>query len=93
MGGLVLVLVFLFALWLPRFNGSCCYFLGRQYIFWGVASMFFLLRYLGACHPEDPYILVSKFSSLVVVFFLFLFKGLWVVPYSHGVPSGGCRAR
>nr|AAN15171.1 cytochrome b [Paragonimus westermani] len=92
-GGLVLVLVFLFALWLPSFNGSCCYFLGRQYIFWGVASMFFLLSYLGACHPEDPYILVSKFSSLVVVFFLFLFKGLWVVPYSHGVPSGGCRAR
>lgn len=51
--------------------------------------MFLLLRYLGACHPEVPYILISKLCSLLVVFFLFLFKGLWTVPYSFGVPSGG----
>nr|YP_009326176.1 cytochrome b [Paragonimus ohirai]APD26968.1 cytochrome b [Paragonimus ohirai] len=91
-GGLILVLVFLFILWLPSFNNSCCYFLGRQYIFWGASSMFFLLSYLGACHPEDPYILISKLCSLFIVLFLFLFKGLWTVPYSFGVPFSGVKA-
>ncbi|MBM6549329.1 hypothetical protein H7673_10755 [Streptococcus dysgalactiae subsp. equisimilis] len=32
-GGLVLVLAFLFVLWLPTLNKSCSYRLGRQYVF------------------------------------------------------------
>nr|YP_010514534.1 cytochrome b [Diplodiscus mehrai]UXL86265.1 cytochrome b [Diplodiscus mehrai] len=77
-GGLVLVLVFLFLLWLPTFNSACCYSVSRQYVFWFFFSFFFLLSYLGACHPEYPYVLVSKLSSLFVVVLLLLFKGLWV---------------
>nr|YP_010461004.1 cytochrome b [Artyfechinostomum malayanum]UUF68157.1 cytochrome b [Artyfechinostomum malayanum] len=85
-GGLVLVLAFLFILWLPTLNKSCSYSLGRQYIFWFSAANFVLLSYLGACHPEVPFIMISKISSLSLVFFLLMFKGLWVVPYSGGFP-------
>ena len=49
--------------------------------------MFLLLRYLGACHPEYPFVFISKASSLLFVFLLFMFKGLWVVPYSGGFPK------
>nr|YP_010401646.1 cytochrome b [Cryptocotyle lingua]UQU69044.1 cytochrome b [Cryptocotyle lingua] len=83
-GGLILVLVFLFVLWLPTFNSSCVYSVGRQYIFWSCCSLFFILSYLGACHPEAPFILISKTSSVMIVLFLVAFKGLWVVPYSGG---------
>nr|AWK02429.1 cytochrome b [Acanthoparyphium sp. WAK-2018] len=85
-GGLVLVLVFLFVLWLPTMNKSCGYSLGRQYVFWSMVSVFCMLSYLGACHPEAPYVIVSKFASLLIVFLLMVFKGLWVVPYSGGFP-------
>uniref|UniRef100_A0AAU7YQL5 Cytochrome b n=1 Tax=Scaphanocephalus sp. TaxID=3050632 RepID=A0AAU7YQL5_9TREM len=84
-GGLILVLVFLFVLWAPTFNISCVYSLGRQYIFWGCCSTFLVLSYLGACHPEVPFILVSKVSSVLIVLLLIAFKGLWVVPYSGGL--------
>nr|WSP01965.1 cytochrome b [Allocreadium lobatum] len=85
-GGLVLVIVFLFLLWLPSFNSSCSYSLGRQLVFWSSVALFFLLGYLGACHPEAPFVLISKLSSLLMVLFLAMFKGLWVIPYSGGVP-------
>lgn len=88
-GGLVLVLLFLFVLWLPTFKFSCVYRVGRQYIFWGCCSIFFLLSYLGACHPEAPFVLVRKVSSILLVALLLIFKGLWVVPYSRGFPRGG----
>lgn len=84
-GGLVLVLVFLFVLWVPTFNYSCVYRVSRQFIFWTSCSLFFLLRYLGACHPEAPFVVVRKVSSILIVILLALFKGLWVVPYSRGV--------
>jgi quinol-cytochrome oxidoreductase complex cytochrome b subunit len=80
-GGLVLVLVFLFILWLPSLNRSRRYRVGRQYVFWGFFSVFLLLTYLGACHPEYPFVMVSKVFRILVVFLLFAFKGLWVVPY------------
>lgn len=35
-----------------------------------------LLSYLGACHPEDPYAIISKLARFFIVLFLFLFKGL-----------------
>nr|YP_009650986.1 cytochrome b [Uvitellina sp. SSS-2019]QCY72812.1 cytochrome b [Uvitellina sp. SSS-2019] len=85
-GGLVLVLAFLFVLWLPTLNSSCSYSVGRQYVFWISFSLFFLLSYLGSCHPEVPYVLISKLCSGLIVFMLLLFKGLWVVPYSGGFP-------
>nr|YP_009261929.1 cytochrome b [Echinochasmus japonicus]AKL39057.1 cytochrome b [Echinochasmus japonicus] len=85
-GGLVLVVVFLFVLWLPTLNKSCAYSVGRQFIFWGIGSIFVLLSYLGACHPEAPFVLISKLASLLIVVLLCLFKGLWVVPYSGGFP-------
>nr|QBF03687.1 cytochrome b [Echinostoma sp. JM-2019] len=88
-GGLVLVLVFLFVLWLPTLNKSCSYSLGRQYMFWFSVSNFLLLSYLGACHPEVPFIMISKASSISIVVLLLMFKGLWVVPYSGGFPRVG----
>lgn len=50
-----------------------------------------LLTYLGACHPEAPYVVVRKVSRFIVVFLLCLFKGLWVVPYSGGFPKIGAN--
>nr|ATY46016.1 cytochrome b [Haplorchis taichui]AYV63034.1 cytochrome b [Haplorchis taichui] len=85
-GGLVLVLIFLFVLWLPTFNSSCVYSVLRQYVFWGCCSLYFILSYLGACHPEYPFVFISKFCSLLIVVLLMLFKGLWAVPYSGGFP-------
>lgn len=85
-GGLVLVVVFLFILWLPSFKSSCSYRVIRQIVFWFGVSLFFLLSYLGACHPEFPFVLISKVSRIGIVFLLGLFKGLWVVPYSGGFP-------
>nr|AEE60496.1 cytochrome b [Opisthorchis viverrini] len=89
-GGLVLVVVFLFLMWLPSFNGSCAYSVLRQFVFWSSCSVFFLLSYLGSCHPEFPFVFISKVSSMLIVFFLMLFKGLWLVPYSSGVPVVLC---
>lgn len=85
-GGLILVLVFLFSLWLPTFNSSSGYCVIRQYVFWGISALFILLSYLGACHPEDPYVIIRKLARLGVVALLLMFKGLWVVPYSGGFP-------
>lgn len=58
----------------------------RQYVFWSSVSLFLLLSYLGACHPEAPFVIIRKVCSLAVVFMLGVFKGLWVVPYSGGFP-------
>nr|AKG49765.1 cytochrome b [Ogmocotyle sp. JM-2015] len=81
-GGLVLVIVFLFMLWLPTHNQSCSYSIARQYVFWSIVSVFLLLSYLGACHPEYPYVGVSKVFSLGLVILLIMFKVLWAEPYS-----------
>lgn len=75
-GGLILVLLFLFVLWLPSFKFSCVYRVGRQLIFWSCCSIFMLLRYLGACHPEAPYVIIRKVSSVLIVALLAWFKGL-----------------
>nr|YP_009139756.1 cytochrome b [Ogmocotyle sikae]AKG49753.1 cytochrome b [Ogmocotyle sikae] len=81
-GGLVLVIVFLFVLWLPTHNQSCSYSVLRQYVFWSIVSVFLLLSYLGACHPEYPYVDISKIFSLGLVVLLVMFKALWAEPYS-----------
>nr|YP_009504423.1 cytochrome b [Gyrodactylus nyanzae]AWW03124.1 cytochrome b [Gyrodactylus nyanzae] len=73
-GGLVLVIVFLFVFWLPyssNKNGSS-YSLLFQFNFWLIVSCLIVLSYLGACHPEWPYDSISFFFSILIIF-LFLF--------------------
>nr|YP_010231368.1 cytochrome b [Apharyngostrigea pipientis]QSV37698.1 cytochrome b [Apharyngostrigea pipientis] len=82
-GGLVLVLVFLFVLWLPSVNIPACYSVSRQFLFWLIVVLFILLSYLGACHPEFPYVYISKVSSFLMVIFVSLYKGLWASSYSR----------
>lgn len=77
MGGIGLIIVFLFFLWVPTFNKSRAYFFFRQFIFWGVASLFFSLVYMGRCHPEYPYVFICKLFSIIMVVLMFLFKLLW----------------
>lgn len=86
-GGLVLVVVFLLLLWVPTFNVSCGYSVPRQVVFWWFVSVFFLLSYLGACHPEFPYIVIRRLSSAVSILLLFVFKCFWKVPHSRGLPE------
>nr|UFQ88526.1 cytochrome b [Scalithrium sp. LRP 10410]UFQ88562.1 cytochrome b [Scalithrium sp. LRP 10411] len=76
-GGLVLMAALLFFLWVPTFNNSSSYFFSRQFIFWSICSLFVALTYLGACHPEYPYLGVCKLFSLSIVALLFIFKLLW----------------
>nr|YP_006460023.1 cytochrome b [Tetrancistrum nebulosi]ADN44059.1 cytochrome b [Tetrancistrum nebulosi] len=76
-GGLILVIVFLFMLWLPTNNYSCNYFLARQGLYWVIVTQLLLLSYLGACAPEDPYVIISQVSSFISVFSLILYKGFW----------------
>nr|UDU84930.1 cytochrome b [Haematoloechus sp. CW13H] len=82
LGGLMLVIVFFFVLWLPAHNNSCVYCIIRQILFWSCVSLFYLLGYLGACHPESPFVGISQVSSLLLVLFLFMFKILWAASYS-----------
>nr|AYH51404.1 cytochrome b [Posthodiplostomum centrarchi] len=81
-GGLVLVIIFLLVLWLPTTNVACQYCMGRQFLFWSIVSSFVGLSYLGACHPEFPFTLVSKLLSFLIIVFFCMFKVLWAVPYS-----------
>nr|YP_011008461.1 cytochrome b [Dactylogyrus tuba]WCF76305.1 cytochrome b [Dactylogyrus tuba] len=76
-GGLVLVVVFLFLLWIPTNNHSCAYHPSRQILFWLIVSQLVLLSYLGACAPEDPYVVVSQVSSFITVCSLLAYKGGW----------------
>lgn len=76
-GGLVLVVVFLFLLWVPTFKISCSYRVGRQLVFWWFVSAFVVLTYLGACHPEAPYVVISQVRRGGIVFLLFIFKAFW----------------
>lgn len=86
LGGMALALVFIILLWLPTFKVSSGYSISRQMVFWWGVSLFILLSYLGACHPEHPYVLISKLSSFSIILLLCAYKGLWVVPYSGGIP-------
>lgn len=78
LGGLALVVSFLFFLWIPTFKKSSAYFVSRQIVFWSIISMYISLVYLGWCHPEYPYLCVCQIFSLLMVILMFLFKLLWV---------------
>lgn len=78
MGGLAIIVSFLFFLWVPTFNYSSAYFFFRQFTFWFIVTLFLSLIYLGGCHPEYPYLYVCQFFSIVMVVLMFSFKLLWV---------------
>nr|YP_010286161.1 cytochrome b [Mosgovoyia sp. SQ20]UKS07999.1 cytochrome b [Mosgovoyia sp. SQ20] len=77
-GGLALILSFLFFLWVPTFNEASVYFFLRQLVFWCIISLFVSLTYLGSCHPEYPYLFVCKLFSFFMVAFMFIFKLFWL---------------
>ena len=79
MGGLALVIALLFFLWVPTFNKSRRYSVLRQIIFWGLASLFVRLTFLGGCHPEYPYLLICKICRFMIVALMFIFKLFWAV--------------
>lgn len=74
LGGLVLVLLFLFVFWVPCVKFSCVYFLSRQVLFWLLVWFLFALCYLGACHPEYPFVFLSFVFRVGVVLLFCLFK-------------------
>nr|YP_009054571.1 cytochrome b [Paragyrodactylus variegatus]AIK25759.1 cytochrome b [Paragyrodactylus variegatus] len=77
-GGLVLVIVFIFIFWLPfssNKSGSS-YSILFQFNFWLIVSSLLILTYLGACHPEWPYDWVSFIFSLLVIILFFNLKFL-----------------
>nr|YP_009316241.1 cytochrome b [Anoplocephala magna]AMR73957.1 cytochrome b [Anoplocephala magna] len=78
LGGLCLVVGFLFFLWIPTFNKASVYCFSRQLVFWLIVSLFLSLTLLGFCHPEYPYNEVCKVFSVCLVTFIFLFKVLWM---------------
>lgn len=49
-----------------------------------MVSLFFLLGYVGSCHPEFPYVFIGKVSRVFLIVFMIVFKGAWIVPYSNG---------
>lgn len=81
LGGLALIVSFLFFLWVPTFNQSSAYCFFRQLLFWSIISMFGSLIYLGGCHPEYPYLYVCQVFSILMVIFMFSFKLFWVPSY------------
>lgn len=77
LGGLALIVSFLFFLWVPTFNNSSAYFVSRQLIFWSIITLFLSLVYLGGCHPEYPYLQVCQCFRVLMVIFMFSFKIFW----------------
>nr|YP_007375113.1 cytochrome b [Taenia martis]BAM76210.1 cytochrome b [Taenia martis] len=73
-GGIVLILSFLFFLWVPSTSGSSVYNFDRQFIFWSMLSLFVSLTYLGNCHPEYPYLFIGQVFSILLVLLLFIYK-------------------
>lgn len=74
MGGLALIVSFLFFLWVPTIKNSSSYFISRQLVFWLIVAMYCSLIYLGGCHPEYPYLLICQVFRLLMIIFMFIFK-------------------
>nr|AOL57307.1 cytochrome b [Echinococcus granulosus]AWB97375.1 cytochrome b [Echinococcus granulosus]AWD27513.1 cytochrome b [Echinococcus granulosus] len=73
-GGLLLIMSFIFFLWIPTEGGSSVYSVWRQVNFWLIVSLFLSLTYLGGCHPEYPYLMVCQLFSLMMVLMMLVFK-------------------
>lgn len=85
MGGLILIVSFLFFLWVPTRKISRSYSVRRQITFWFIVSMFFSLVYLGGCHPEYPYLWICQIFSVFMVTLMFCYKLFWVSGTSLGL--------
>nr|BAV82957.1 cytochrome b [Schistosoma margrebowiei] len=81
LGGLVFVLIILFAIWFPSVNTSSTYSISRQLVFWFVVFLGLGLSYMGSCHVEYPYVLVSQLGSIMLLCFLVIYKVYWLVPF------------
>jgi len=68
-GGLVLVITFLFIFWLPfsKKKSGSSYRLYYQVKFWLIIRCLVVLSYLGACHPEWPYDWIRFFCRIAVI--------------------------
>nr|YP_002117974.1 cytochrome b [Echinococcus canadensis]AWW03420.1 cytochrome b [Echinococcus granulosus sensu lato genotype G6]AWW03924.1 cytochrome b [Echinococcus granulosus sensu lato genotype G7]AWW03432.1 cytochrome b [Echinococcus granulosus sensu lato genotype G6]AWW03444.1 cytochrome b [Echinococcus granulosus sensu lato genotype G6]AWW03492.1 cytochrome b [Echinococcus granulosus sensu lato genotype G6] len=73
-GGLLLIVSFVFLLWVPTDGGSSVYSVWRQINFWLIVSLFLSLTYLGSCHPEYPYLVVCQLFSVIMVLMMLVFK-------------------
>nr|AWW03456.1 cytochrome b [Echinococcus granulosus sensu lato genotype G6]AWW03468.1 cytochrome b [Echinococcus granulosus sensu lato genotype G6]AWW03480.1 cytochrome b [Echinococcus granulosus sensu lato genotype G6] len=73
-GGLLLIVSFVFLLWVPTDGGSSVYSVWRQINFWFIVSLFLSLTYLGSCHPEYPYLVVCQLFSVIMVLMMLVFK-------------------
>nr|QCI56260.1 cytochrome b [Echinococcus canadensis] len=73
-GGLLLIVSFVFLLWVPTEGGSSVYSIWRQINFWLIVSLFLSLTYLGSCHPEYPYLVVCQLFSVVMILMVLVFK-------------------
>nr|YP_009327972.1 cytochrome b [Cladotaenia vulturi]APC62892.1 cytochrome b [Cladotaenia vulturi] len=73
-GGIVLIFCILFLLWLPVGSYTQVYSVLRQILFWSIVSLFFILTYLGSCHPEYPYLIICQICSILMVVLIFIFK-------------------
>nr|BAF56559.1 cytochrome b [Echinococcus canadensis] len=73
-GGLLLIVSFVFLLWIPTEGGSSVYSIWRQINFWLIVSLFLSLTYLGSCHPEYPYLVVCQLFSVIMVLMMLVFK-------------------
>nr|YP_001218769.1 cytochrome b [Echinococcus vogeli]BAF56523.1 cytochrome b [Echinococcus vogeli] len=73
-GGLLLIISFIFFLWVPTSGSSSVYSVWRQVNFWLIVSLFLSLTYLGGCYPEYPYLVVCQLFSLMMVLMMFVFK-------------------
>lgn len=88
-GGLIFVVCFLLVLWVPTSKVSSCYSFVRQILFWSLCSMFIVLSYLGGCHAEYPFVLLSKILGFALLFLLSLYKGFWRLSNIGGVIHWG----
>lgn len=78
LGGVMLVLSFLFFVWVPTCNYVSSYFMGRQLLFWVIVNLFFVLIYFGMCHSEYPYLGICRVCRILLVALMFIFKLFWV---------------
>lgn len=80
LGGLVLVLVILTLVWVPAFNIRCIYSIFRQVLYWIIVVLRMGLGYMGSCHVEYPYTVISQLWRIILLCALVIYKVFWVIP-------------
>lgn len=77
LGGLALIVAFLFFLWIPTSKNSRVYFVVRQLNFWLIVRLFRSLIYFGGCHPEYPYLYICQIFRVLLIALMFSYKLFW----------------